>query len=212
MLVCTNLLLIPAVIAWEWSVFDIVLLYWAENVMIGLFNVMRMFICAPPPPEQRVSIRGNRFPATSDQVQWARRAHHASKLFFIPFFMVHYGGFCYAHGVFVLALVGQGEATSLTNALYLLTPAMLVAIALLTASHGFSFITNFLLGGEYRHSNVAALMFRPYGRIVALHITILLGALMVEWMGSPLGLLAVLVLAKTAADLGLHGAEREKLG
>jgi len=35
---------------------------------------------------------------------------------------------------------------------------------------------------------------------------------MVEWMGSPLGLLAVLVLAKTAADLGLHGAEREKLG
>jgi hypothetical protein len=47
--------------------------------------------------------------------------------------------------------------------------------------------------------------------IVALPITILLCAGLVDGLGGPLPLLVVLVVAKTVADLALHQAERDKL-
>ncbi len=53
---------------------------------------------------------------------------------------------------------------------------------------------------------------RPYGRIVALHITIIFGAFLTLAFGSTLGLLVVLVIMKTGADLALHQVERQKLG
>jgi hypothetical protein len=51
------------------------------------------------------------------------------------------------------------------------------------------------------------LLRRPSARL----LTALLGALLVEWLGSPIGLLVVLVITKTAADLALHQSERDKL-
>lgn len=213
MLITANLLLIPCVLAWDWSVFDLVFLYWAENVVIGVINVLRMAIASPETaqPPKRVSIRGRRFPGMPGHAGAAGNAHHAFKFFIIPFFVLHYGGFCYGHGVFVMTLFDDSGASGLLPALASLTPAMMWAVGLLAASHLFSLAFNYLLGGEYRRTNAAALMIRPYGRIVALHVTILFGALLIEWLGSPLGLLIVLVAAKTAADLALHETERGKL-
>ncbi len=213
-LVAVNLLLIAGVIAWDWSVLEIVFLYWVENLVIGVINVLRMAVSSPDSAPDRITIKGQRFPAGQRQIDWSRAAHQAFKLFIIPFFIVHYGGFCYVHGIFVLAMFGgeNGPSLSLEHALSLMSPALTWAIALLAASHLFSFFLNFLGGGEYRRTNAAALMMRPYGRIVALHLTILLGALLVELFGGTLGLLIVLVITKTIADLALHEAEREKLG
>ena len=69
-----------------------------------------------------------------------------------------------------------------------------------------------LIGGEYRRTHASTLMTRPYGRIIALHITIIFGAMLTMILGSPLGLLIVLVIMKTGADLALHQVERQKLG
>jgi hypothetical protein len=55
-------------------------------------------------------------------------------------------------------------------------------------------------------------MQRPYGRIVAMHIAIVLGAGFVMWLGSPLPILMILIVAKTTMDLKLHHKERLKLG
>ena len=94
----------------------------------------------------------------------------------------------------------------------MLTPEILFAILVLAASHLFSFFKNFMGGGEYQRTHAGLLMMRPYGRIVALHITILFGAFLTAVFGSPVGLLIVLVFMKTIADLGLHQVERIKLG
>ena len=49
------------------------------------------------------------------------------------------------------------------------------------------------------------------GRIVALHITIIFGAFLTAFFDSPLGMLIILVVMKTGADLALHQVERQKL-
>ena len=55
------------------------------------------------------------------------------------------------------------------------------------------------------------LMQRPYGRIVTMHIAIVFGAGFVMWLGSPLPILLILILAKTSMDLKLHHKERLKM-
>jgi hypothetical protein len=44
----------------------------------------------------------------------------------------------------------------------------------------------------------------PYARVVVLHVTIIFGAFVVAFLGSPIGALLVLVVLKAAFDLGLH--------
>ena len=121
--------------------------------------------------------------------------------------------------MFVMAMFGDDGMMGLNSASSgsfslqeLFTPTVVLAISLLAASHLFSFVKNFIIGGEYRRTHAAMLMMRPYGRIVALHITILFGAILTAIFGSPLALLIVLVVMKTGADLALHQLERQKLG
>lgn len=218
-LVFANLGMIAGVVFWQWSVFDIVLLYWIENLVVGAINVIRMAVATGESlPSAYGSKRMRQWQAAQNKKVYNPKAlmDNAFKFFLIPFFIVHYGMFCYGHGVFVLSMFGDEAAHSRAFSPFsfydLLTPALMLAVATLAFSHLFSFINNFLIGGEYRRTHAAMLMMRPYGRIVALHITILLGALLIEVFGSPLALLVVLVVMKTMADLVLHETERRKLG
>jgi uncharacterized membrane protein AbrB (regulator of aidB expression) len=52
-------------------------------------------------------------------------------------------------------------------------------------------------------------MFRPYGRVMVLHVVILLGGFLVQLLGSPAPALALLVLLKTGLDLGAHLREHQ---
>ena len=167
-LVLANLFPLAGVFLLDWQVIDILLLYWAENVVIGIVNVLRMAV---------------------------RRT--AKRLFLIPFFCVHYGMFCFGHLSAVIALFGDEEGIAANwQALFV--------------SHLFSFFSNFIGRGEYGRTDIQALMQRPYGRIIALHVAIIIGAALVDWLGSPVMMLVVLVVAKIAMDLRLHVSERRK--
>jgi len=168
-------------------------LFWSENVIIGVINVLKMLTANPESP-----------------VSWA------GKLFLIPFFCVHYGMFTFIHGVFVIALFGGG----LRHGAGFPTPETFWQIAHenylgwailgLAVSRGISFVTNYLLNGEYKRASLQQLMQQPYGRIVVLHIAILGGGFLMLALHSPeLGLL-LLVALKIAFDLRGHFAERKK--
>jgi hypothetical protein len=190
-LIAANALPLVGVVALHWTVFSIILLYWCENVVIGAFNVLRMATASPRDV-----------------------AADAIKLFLIPFFIVHYGMFAMVHGMFVLALFGPGGGTSLS-------PARLVAavsgagigygVLAITVSHGFSFVHNYLLGGEFRRASPQLLMFQPYSRVIVLHISILAGGFLAKAVGAPTVALLVLIALKTAIDLRSHLGERLKL-
>ena len=189
-LVAANLVPVAGVLLWDWSVFALIALFWMENVIVGVFFILRM-LCADP----------------RDPALWA------AKLFMVPFFCVHYGMFTAIHGVFVFALFG-GKAYD-PQGLQVLEPALRAArdlglwlpLGALLASHGFSFLWNYLWRGEFRHGQLTALMAKPYGRVVVLHLAIILGGIGAMALGSPVWALLVLLALKIGLDLKAHVKE-----
>ena len=188
-LLLANLVPVYGVLALGWDVFPIVLLFWLENVVIGLLNVLRILLARP-----------------DDGASWA------AKLFLIPFFLFHYGLFTFVHGSFVLLLFGggvQGGPGSPFELLGSMREAVAywnlgIPLLALAASHLFSFFWNYLLGGEYRHAKLPGVMFHPYGRVIVLHVAILVGGMLAMAVGSPAWALLLLLVLKIGLDLKGH--------
>jgi len=194
MLVLANLIPLAGVLFLGWETFPLVFLFWLENVVVGVFNVLKMLIAAP-----------------QNGVNWLAKA------FMIPFFCVHYGMFTFVHGVFVVGFFGKqfrrgAPAPDVDLFLRLISEQHLwVAVIALFASHGFSFVWNYLKRGEYQRASLAALMQQPYGRVVVLHVAILGGGFLVMAMGSPVAGLVLLVLLKIALDVRAHVKQHQRL-
>ena len=190
-LVIANAIPLVGVLLLGWTVFPLVLLYWLENLVIGGFNVAKLLLAQPRQP-----------------------AYWLGKAFLVPFFLVHFGGFTYIHGVLVVSFFGPKGSQGFD--LLTTVPAAIRANQLgwsllsLVLSHGLSFYWNYLRSGEYQRASLNALMAQPYGRVIVLHLTVLFGGWVVMLLGSPLFALVVLVGLKTAADLRAHRAERRK--
>ena len=198
-LIVANVIPLFGVLFLGWSVWNILVIYWLENGIVGVINVLKMTRAEgtlPAGPGPSFLVNGQ--PVSS-----------VAKFALIPFFVMHYGIFWLVHGIFVLTLpmfmslgsgpVGPGMDLDLGS-------VALAALAL-AVSHGLSFWWNFLVGGEYRRTTAAGLMFAPYRRLIALHLTIIFGAMAVMFTGAPVLAVAILVSIKTLLDLGFHLAE-----
>ena len=184
-LVAANLVALYGILRHGWDVFPVILLYWIENVVIGVLNVARM-LCVDP----------------ADRATWL------GKLFSVPFFCLHYGMFTAIHGSLLLALFGDYESkgfSPLPAAMEAMVDYGLgIAVAAIAASHLFSFFWNYLARGEFRRASVSDLMEQPYHRVVLLHVVILAGGFAVAALGSPLWALVPLVAIKIALDVRAH--------
>jgi hypothetical protein len=196
-LVAANLIPLIGVVFLGWSVWNILIIYWLENGIVGAFNVFKMARAEGTPSATDATFVINGQPAGT-----------ASKVALMPFFVVHYGIFWFVHGIFVFTL----------PAFMLLSPepvegigiqpgSVLVAGIALAISHGLSFWWNYLRGGEYRRATAAGLMFAPYRRLIALHLTIIFGSMAILFTGAPAAAVAILVVVKTVLDVGLHLTE-----
>ena len=187
-LIVANLVPLIGAVAFDWDVASILLLYWSENVIIGFYTALKMAIAPMPVPPL-----------------------HLAKLFMIPFFIVHFGGFCFGHLMFLLIFLGGGHAEpSVERFRELLPPGVLWPVLGLFVSHGVSFVHNHLLRGEYRRLPLPQLMIQPYGRIILLHVAIIAGGMPVMLLGSPTPLLVILVLFKIVMDVVLHVRSHRK--
>ena len=199
LLLAGNLLPLLGVLFLGWDVGALVVFYWSENLVIGAYNLLRMAVVGG-----------------------------LKALFYCFFFLIHYGGFCAVHGFFILSML-LDESASLGEAdwpLFLVflqlllqviqqvlaqaPPAWLLAFLGLLITHGYSFVTNFLLGGERERATIQSLMSAPYRRIVVLHVAVIAGGFGVAALGEPLVLLIALVALKTVADITLHRREHRR--
>jgi uncharacterized protein DUF6498 len=199
-LVVANAIPLIGVLFLGWSVWNILVIYWLENGIVGGFNVLKMARAQGPevagPGSMTFQVNG-------------RPASSMAKAALIPFFVLHYGIFWFVHGVFVLTLplfAGISEQP-LRTPMTLSATSILFAVVALAVSHGLSYWWNFLRGGEYRRVTAAGQMFAPYRRLIALHLTIIFGAAAIIFTGAPAAAIAVLVGVKILLDLGLHLTE-----
>jgi len=179
-----DLLPVIAVFAFGWGAVPLVALYWLENLVIGVFTVLRMIGTV-------ASNAGNLFGA----------------LFMVPFFTVHYGGFCYGHGVFLAALAGQGDFPSpdgLVRWALAAAPEMTWFVAAIACVSLLYYVADFFGRGEFRRTSLDKEMASPYGRIITLHVAIILGAGLAFGLGQPL--LGVLLLILIRVAFGIAAA------
>ncbi|MGE0873521.1 MAG: DUF6498-containing protein [Burkholderiales bacterium] len=200
-LVAANLLPLAGVAFWGWQVGDVVMLYWAENLVVGAFNVLRMAIA-----------KGEGGEPVPGRYQSSRLGELGGRVFIIGFFIVHYGMFCYVHGSFLAHLFPPTGIAPDQEPFVVLRAMMrdgyaLAALAAIVASHGFSFAANYLGRGEYRGAGIDRLMMSPYKRIVFTHVFILAGAFLLLAIGSPLVAMLLFVALKIGFDARAHVTE-----
>jgi len=196
-LILVNVVPLAGVLWFGWRMFDVLMLFWMESVVIGVINLLRI----------AVRLFG---------------AGELKGVVLIPFFTVHYFGFCAAHGL-ILVLVFGPPGLSPAQVLgasgffeiirqLLSEPTLRWGLIAIAASHLFSFLANFLWAGEWRRTGIDVLMGAPYGRIMLMHVVLVIGAAIFMAIGQPIYALALLVALKILADASAHLRERRKLG
>ena len=179
-----------------WAVLPLLIYYWLENVLIGVLNLPKILLAGLTKglPQKILSV------------------------FLAPVFVLHYGVFCFVHGTFIFALFaasdlwsGRGEPTEATFDVFgrvgvmlrddgdLKWSVIILAIVLLVR-----FAVLWLGRAQWRNTDPQRQMFEPYGRVVVLHVALLVCALPLVASGQPIIGVFFLALFKTAFELGLR--------
>jgi hypothetical protein len=214
LLVLANLVTLIGVVLLGWRLGMILVLYWVESGIVGLLNVPKILLARGP---LTVSARGI---SLALPIGSTGLGSLAARIFTSIFFLIHYGIFWLAHGFLVFLLLafarprsGDGVPSELNDpfASAGIDSAVVGSAALiLLGSHVVSFWTNYLRRREYLGISFLQQMAQPYGRVVVMHVTILVGAFVMTLIGTPLAALVALVVMKTVIDLRLHVREHDR--
>lgn len=191
----SNAIPVAGVLFFGWQAFSLLVFYWIENVVLGVFNVMKVGVSGFTKP----------------------REIQILTLLLVPFFCVHYGLFCYVHGLFLIGVltiagavhdgseIGPGSFDlfhRVSQALLTDMDLSLSVIALIIVQL-FSFSVMWLGFGRWRTTNPVKQMMEPYSRIIILHLTIMVATIPVIALGqAQIGVL-ILALMKCGLELGL---------
>ena len=233
-LIVVNMVPLVGVLFWRWDAFEIVALYWAENVVIGAINVLKMVTCRPQPgkvdwdrpftPDEITALRGQ-FGNLNDvkgsdvdelvqleaAIEKSGKANEtfappsgAAQLSWIFGFALFYTAACLFHGLVISDIFGREDVwsspiESIVRLLQSVYDDSFWPVMALAASHFCSFVVNYLGRGEFRRVTVGSLTFeKPFARVVLLQLSIFITGFFVMLLGSPLPLLVLLVIGKTA--------------
>lgn len=178
-ILAVDLFPIWAVLTLGWGAAPLVFLYWLENLIIGAVALARM--TAASVKDSPLGLIGMAFLG--------------------PFFVVHYGMFCFVHGVFVnvFAKMNTSADPDFPTPVGLIGEAlnsganMPTFVLVIIALQIFLFVQDFMLRGEYRQTTINKEMIEPYARIIVLHFGIFAGAFAMAAIGEPMwGILALI--------------------
>ena len=182
-LVLVNLIPLYGVIFSDWSVAMVLYLYWAETVIVGIFAILKLPWVAG----------------------W-------ESLFLIPFFCMHFGIFMFVHVAFLGQFVSKDKFSfspsgEIERQLGALKPHWAWVLGAMVASHGVSYVLNFLKRHEEQALSTMNVMVGAYARVIAMHVAVVIGGFFVMGLGEATGVLVILVLMKLAFDLFAHTRE-----
>ncbi|HHI79103.1 MAG TPA: hypothetical protein ENK02_03915 [Planctomycetes bacterium] len=197
-LLAANLLPLLGFLFLGWDPAELLIIYWSESLIVWFFTLPKLAMARK---------QGSQTPPSL-----------LSRIPLMLFFTVHYGLFMFVHLVFLTVLVGgfdKGDPISTARSFvtpFLSKAPLLLTLAALFLSHGFSFFSNFLGNREYLAKGPGRFMGAVYGRIIIMHVAILFGAFAIFLLGLPQGVFLLFILAKTFADLRAHRREHSVQG
>ena len=177
-LILANLVPVFGAVYLGWQLSDVMVLYWSESAVIGLFNVLKIAVVG----------------------RWLA-------LVAAPFFVSHFGAFMAVHFLFIYGFFVQGlndfsvgDLREVMRTFTDLWPALFV----LFISHAVSFFVNFIGRGERGRARLEELMSEPYSRIIFMHLVIIFGGGLALVLGEATPALLLVILVKIIVDVRAH--------
>jgi len=172
-LIAANLIPVVGALFFNWNAKEIFLVYCLETIIIGILNLVKMGIVT----------------AVRKKDKWYNNNSYTmqSGLFFMFFFLIHYGLFVAVQMGIFFGVSGMGDGTNLTLFSFfykwpeLLTNDSVIMLAAFGIGYGFKMIYEFIRSGEYKTTPLMIIMFQPYGRIFIQQFTVILGSIFLSF-------------------------------
>jgi hypothetical protein len=182
-LILANVITMIFAVAQKWNVTDVMWVYWSQSVIIGLFTYRRIMDLRYFTTK---GMKVNNVPVEPTE---------AAKRETARFFLLHYGFFHLVYFVFLWVLSTHVSVFSAIG--------MVACAVSFLMNHWFSYNKN-RESDMNRTLNLGTIFMTPYLRIIPMHLTIIIGGMLViEGEMSVLALLLFLIL-KTFADVTMH--------
>lgn len=178
-IVVTNSILIGLAIFFKWSIGELMLMFWLENIVLGFYGILKIALF-------------NGQNATSEVEFGEHRMEKAKlKLILVPFFIIHFGFFCFIHGFFIDSLFGGGFIGKPNNLMsWESIWTLKYGILAIFINYGVSFFVNYIGKKERKTSSIIMLFIGPYQRIIIIHLILMIS-----------GILFIVFLSKTPAAM-----------
>jgi len=197
-LLLANLFTIVLAIAENWDLATVLFVYWAQSIIIGLFAVIAILSC------DRTTLIADMNTPDPDAPKKKIWNEHNIRLYLLVmagFFCLHYGLFHWGYFAFIVdgGLFGPPDFSN---------PGVWASCGIFFFNHLYSFLYN---RGKERQGvqYLNGQFFRPYNRIIPMHLTIIFGSIVVlvfELLGVPtvLPVLVLFLALKTWMDIRMH--------
>ncbi len=198
-LVLSNLSLVLAVYFYDWTVYQILLVYWLESGVIGFINMLKIVISkGPKEPE------GNSLAFIFNiKIAGLSSFYKLNRETLLLLFPIHYSIFMYLNWTVIHKLFPTSQSYLLENLVQILT--------ILTVSHIVSFFLNFIGRGEYKEISYAKQVVAPYSRMIVLYLAVFLSAFIISNILSEYSIaLWILIVVKIIFDLNSHVLEHKR--
>lgn len=217
-LILSNSIPLIGVFFWQWNLFNIVLIYWLETGVMGFYNIFKIRM-AKLADEKPITISSAVKPYRSgihrelnfEDSDWGKEAVLPTKYYPLVFmakllFLMAANGILVYFIFYFVPLFHQFGFTqkNFESPAIIPFPDLMFSMILLFISHGVSFFYNYVWRKEYLYTSPSRQMAIYDERFFIIHITILLGALFIEALGSYTILLAIMIILKIKFDLDLH--------
>lgn len=197
-LLLANLFTIVLAIAENWDLATVLFVYWAQSIIIGLFAVIAILTC------ERTTLIADMNTPDPDALKkkiWNERNIGLYLLVMAGFFCLHYGLFHWGYFAFIVdgGLFGPPDFSN---------PGVWASCGIFFFNHLYSFFyfrNSERQGVRYLNGQ----FFRPYNRIIPMHLTIIFGSIVVLILGllgitTVLPVLILFLALKTWMDIRMH--------
>jgi hypothetical protein len=203
-LIIANLVTIVLAILGNWDLATVLFIYWSQSIIIGIFTVVSLLgadtAALAADLEKPVQAWGGQGTVNT-------RHFWYYKCFIAGFFTIHYGLFHWGYYTFIVE-------SGLFGTVHFSDSNIWFSCSLFFVNHLYSYLT-------YRHQEskgavyIIEQFFRPYQRIIPMHLTIIFGsivvfALQVFGIQSTMPVLVLFLVLKTYFDISTHLIKHEE--
>ncbi len=194
-LIFVNLLPILGAIFLGWDIYTLLLIYWSENVVVGIFTVIKIL------KAENILDRNGKYKIEVIKPQTDPAKENDKKGSYLGAFLFTYGGFCLIHGIILMTIV----STEVVNIIALILN-MVIGFALIFISHLISYKTNYIDKEEYKNTSVVEIFIRSFKRIFIIQFTMVILFFLLRGVDNLIAV-SVMVVIKIIADLIGHRSE-----